>query len=110
AVWLRALLCILKDWLVGKKSYLIVSRSFHPANSPRANRTTELGKELCRQGHTVTVLTPHHSEQTALAAEYGMTMVDLGQDSWPEVPIYFRGKQSMVLRAVRRALLMAIDY
>ncbi|WP_220486493.1 glycosyltransferase [Luteimonas sp. MC1782] len=93
-----------------KKKYLIVSRSFYPANSPRANRTTELAKELCRQGHTVTVLTPHHPEQDALAAEYGMAMADLGQDLWPEVPISFRGKQNMMLRAIRRALLLAIDY
>ncbi|TXK65579.1 glycosyltransferase [Alkalisalibacterium limincola] len=92
------------------KRYLLVSRSFHPGNSPRANRTTELAKELCRQGHLVTVLTPRHPEQEALARQYGMTMVDLAQESWPEIPTSFRGKQNLVLRAVRRALLLAFDY
>ena len=91
---------------MGKKKYLIVSRSFHPANSPRANRTTELAKELCRQGHAVTVLTPHHPEQDALAAEYGITMADLGQDSWPEIPIDFGGKRSRLMRAKKKLQVM----
>tara|TARA_R100000306_G_C4380803_1_gene144224 strand:- start:5526 stop:6629 length:1104 start_codon:yes stop_codon:yes gene_type:complete len=37
------------------KKIVIISRSFYPANNPRANRTTELAKELARQGHRVTV-------------------------------------------------------
>lgn len=37
---------------------LIVSKSFYPNNSPRANRTTQLAKELVRQGNDVTVLIP----------------------------------------------------
>lgn len=36
---------------------MIVSRSFFPEQSPRSFRTTELAKELIRQGHEVTVLT-----------------------------------------------------
>lgn len=34
---------------------IIISRTFFPANNPRANRTTELAKELAAQGHEVTV-------------------------------------------------------
>lgn len=41
-----------------KKKVLIVSRSFYPQNSPRSFRTTELAKELARQGHNVDVLLP----------------------------------------------------
>lgn len=37
---------------------MIVSASFYPLYSPRANRTTELAKELARQGHRVTVVIP----------------------------------------------------
>jgi len=36
---------------------LLVSSSFFPEQSPRAFRTSELAKELARQGHTVSVLT-----------------------------------------------------
>ncbi|MBK6345979.1 MAG: glycosyltransferase [Bacteroidales bacterium] len=43
-----------------KKSILIVSRSFFPLQSPRSFRTTELAKELSRQGHNVTVLTTNN--------------------------------------------------
>ena len=92
------------------KKYLIISRSFYPANSPRANRTTELAKELCRQKHQVTVLTPYDSAQDKLAAEYGMNLVDLGQSSWPEIPTHFRGRSNFVLRAVRRLMTIALSY
>lgn len=92
------------------KKYLIVSRSFFPANNPRANRTCELARELCRQGHHVTVLTPHHHDQDDHAREYGMTMVDLGKDWWPEIPIMWRGKPSLLLRAIRRGLKLTIEY
>lgn len=37
---------------------LIVSGFFYPTNTPRAFRTTELAKELFRQGHSVTVCVP----------------------------------------------------
>ena len=92
------------------KKYLIVSRSFYPANSPRANRTTELAKELCRQGHQVTVLTPHHPDQNEMAKEYGMMLVDLGQDRLPAIPTQFRGRSSLLLRALSRGLWIALDY
>jgi hypothetical protein len=42
---------------MNKKKILIVSMSFHPLNTPRAFRTTELTKELGRQGHEVDILT-----------------------------------------------------
>lgn len=38
-----------------KLNILIISRIIFPVNSPRAFRTTELAKELVRQGHHVTV-------------------------------------------------------
>lgn len=39
---------------------LIISGFFHPINTPRSFRTTELAKELCRQGHNVTVCIPYN--------------------------------------------------
>jgi hypothetical protein len=35
---------------------LIISGSFYPINSPRSHRTTELAKELSRQGHDIKVI------------------------------------------------------
>ena len=96
---------LLNTWAtitVLEKRILMVSSAFFPGNSPRAHRTTELAKELCRQGHHVTVLTPAQRGQNELAGEYGITMLDLGQPSWPAVPIDFHGKLNLVARAVRR--------
>ena len=92
------------------KKYLIVSRSFYPANSPRANRTTELAKELCRQGHQVTVLTPHHPEQDEMAKEYGMKLIDLGENTLPDIPTAWRGRSNLPLRALRRGLSIGLSY
>ncbi len=38
-----------------KQKILIMSRTIHPALSPRSHRATELAKELARQGHNVTL-------------------------------------------------------
>jgi hypothetical protein len=95
---------------MASRKFLIVSQAFYPGNSPRANRTTELAKELCRQGHEVTVLTPHHPEQEALADEYGMGFLDLGSGRWPEIPIFWRGRTNLALRAIRRLLWKFLAY
>lgn len=62
-----------------KKSILIVSRSFYPQNSPRSFRTTELAKELSRQGNEVTVLIPKGPEHDAFAKQHNITIKDLGE-------------------------------
>jgi len=90
--------------------FLIVTRGFFPANSPRAHRATELAKELCRQGHEVTVLTNLCREQSELTDRYGIKFVDLGSGRWPEVPIVWRGKTNLALRAVRRLLWKVLAY
>ncbi|QSS98029.1 glycosyltransferase [Psychroflexus sp. ALD_RP9] len=46
------------------KKILIISKYFYPTNSPRSFRTTELAKELARQGHDVKVITPTFFEQS----------------------------------------------
>lgn len=38
------------------KKILIISRTFYPENSPRSFRTTELAKELARQGNNLLIL------------------------------------------------------
>lgn len=64
------------------KKILIVSHSFHPQNSPRSFRTTELAKELVRQGHKVTVLTPKHQNHEQFGKEHNLVINDLGQPKW----------------------------
>ncbi|MEC5166430.1 glycosyltransferase involved in cell wall biosynthesis [Flavobacterium sp. PL11] len=46
-----------------KKKILIVARTFFPEQSPRSFRTTELAKELARQGHQVDVLLPKNMQE-----------------------------------------------
>ncbi|RPA66588.1 hypothetical protein EF405_20090 [Cyclobacteriaceae bacterium YHN15] len=65
-----------------KKKILIVSRSFYPQNSPRSFRTTELAKELVRQGHQVTVLTPFHPDHKEFSVENNLEFKDLGEVKW----------------------------
>jgi glycosyltransferase involved in cell wall biosynthesis len=43
---------------MNKKKILIVGRTFYPEQSPRSFRTTQLAKELAKQGHKVDVLLP----------------------------------------------------
>lgn len=50
-----------------KKKILIVGRTFSPALTPRAFRTTELAKEFARQGHEVTVVLPKNIEEKIIA-------------------------------------------
>jgi hypothetical protein len=62
------------------KKILIVSRAFHPMNSPRSFRATELAKEIARQGHDVTVLTPRNNEfHNYFENEYDVRIKDLGE-------------------------------
>lgn len=58
---------------------LIVSTSFFPQNTPRSFRTTELVKELCRQGHDVSLATYYSPEEhDGIKEEYGFKIINLG--------------------------------
>ncbi|KAB1063538.1 glycosyltransferase [Salibacter halophilus] len=68
-----------------KKNILIVSGEFHPTQSPRSFRTTELAKELSKQGNNVTVLAPNiDAESYRLADEFGLK-VDNIELSWSKL-------------------------
>lgn len=92
------------------KSILIVSRSFYPMNSPRSFRTTELTKELARQGHKVTVLTPKKTEHTAFELEHSVIIQDLGQPKWKEVNLSGKGPVLLLKRALRRFSQLLLEY
>ena len=56
------------------KNILVVSSGFYPQISPRSFRTTELVKELSRQGHRVTVFTYRdESVHNKFEEEYGIS-------------------------------------
>lgn len=79
-------------------------------NSPRSFRTTELAKELARQGHDVTVLTPKRPEHIVFEQEHNLTIDDLGQPKWKAINLSGKGIALMFKRGLRRGLQVLFDY
>lgn len=92
------------------KKILIISRSFYPLNSPRSFRTTELAKDLARQGHAVTVLTPKKSEHTVFEQQHNLIIDDLGQPKWKDVNLTGKGIALIFRRGLRRGLSIFMEY
>ncbi|MDD2983070.1 MAG: hypothetical protein PHQ74_06750 [Crocinitomicaceae bacterium] len=95
-----------------KKKILVVSSSFFPKNSPRSFRTTELVKELCRQGHDVTLYTIKNNEyHLSIEEEFGVRIKDLGARKLRILNINSGSKiVVLVKRIINRVLLQLIDY
>lgn len=94
-----------------KHKILIVSATFYPLNSPRANRTTELVKELARQGHDVTVLTPKENQyHLQFEEEHRVTIKHLGNRKWKSFSIKGKGMLSFFNRARIRFFLQLFEY
>lgn len=67
------------------KDILIISQTFYPEIAPRSFRTTELAKELARQGHQVTVLLPGNMDSAEIqkwSNEYGVQFQFYGPLTW----------------------------
>ena len=94
------------------KKILIVSTGFYPQISPRSFRTTELVKELSRQGHEVTVYTHRdNSAHTIFENEYKVTIKDLGKLNYKNIAYNKKGKWlSLFNRGLRRVLLLLLEY
>lgn len=92
------------------KKILIISRSFYPMNSPRSFRTTELAKELARQGHEVTVLTPKQQEHIDFAKEHNLNIIDLGGAKWKAIDLTGKGLNLKLKRVFRRLFQLAFQY
>jgi hypothetical protein len=94
------------------KKILVVSSAFYPQISPRSFRTTELVKELSRQGHKVTLYTlMDHTLHPQLAAEWNITIKDLGKLKYPKIDIGSANKWvSLIKRIISRAMLMLFEY
>jgi glycosyltransferase involved in cell wall biosynthesis len=94
------------------KNILIVSNAFYPQNSPRSFRTTELVKELSRQGHRVTVYTLKNKEvHPKIEEAYNITIRDLGKLKFKSVSVNHGNRYiSLFKRAISRSLLMLAEY
>ena len=64
------------------KKIIIVSHAFFPEQSPRSFRATELVKEFCRQGHSVTVMAPHREGMDTLFRDFPVKFRSLGRLNW----------------------------
>jgi hypothetical protein len=91
---------------------LIVSRSFHPENSPRSFRTTELALALRERGHDVTVCIPRNCLPALKEDRFqGLHAIDLGPVSWPDISTSHPNRlAALTKRALRRGLNLLLDY
>jgi hypothetical protein len=91
---------------------LVVSSAFYPENSPRSFRTTELVKELARQGHQVTLYTLKNDKfHVAIEKEFGIEIKNLGTRKLPIIDVVKGPKFfSLLKRIVNRILLQLILY
>ena len=65
---------------MSKKKIIIVSHVLYPAQYPRAYRTTELAKELARQGHEVVVYAAlGNYDYKEFETEFNLTVKDFGR-------------------------------
>lgn len=87
---------------MGNRKILIVSRTFFPANTPRAFRTTELAKEFSAMGCDVTVITPKAAVHEEFEKEYQIKIKDLGKPVWKQVKVSGTGLKRLVLRVKAR--------
>jgi len=93
------------------KRILIVSGTFYPAISPRAFRSTELARELARQGHEVTVCFPTEGKDySSFAIENNLKIMDLGQLKWKGIRLKGGRIELLVRRAFRRGLQLLFEW
>ena len=94
-----------------KNKILLVSGSFYPEISPRSFRTTELAKELARQGHDVTVYIPTQGKNYSLfEKEHCLKIKNIGELKWKAIELK-GGKIELILRRIiRRGLHMLLEW
>jgi glycosyltransferase involved in cell wall biosynthesis len=91
---------------------LVVSLFFYPDLNPRAFRTTELVKELSKQGHEVTLfVVKNESIHNQFEKEHHVTIKDLGKLKFRPISINRFGKYAELLgHILKRLLLMLFEY
>ena len=93
------------------KKILILSSCFYPNISPRSFRTTELAKELAKQGHDVTVyIRKEDYNYEQISTTHGVTIKDYGKFYLKKIQIKGVGVELWLRRAINRILLQFIEY
>ena len=94
-----------------RKRILIVSASFFPENSPRSFRTTELAKELSRQGHSITVCFPTKgNDYSIFESKHNLMIKNLGDLKWKGIDLKGDGRVLILRRGIRRVLLLLFEW
>jgi len=94
-----------------KKKILIVTHGFYPEQNPRSFRATELAKELCRQGHEVSVMAPERPNMELLLQAFPIRFVSLGNLTWKLPKISRMGKIGALFnKAVNRLLPLLFEF
>jgi len=95
-----------------KKKILIVSRSFYPTLCPRAFRTTELAKELARQGHEVKVITSFSTDTNYinLGSRLNIVFKNLGIENYKQLQLKGNNIFDLLKRLFNRLALMAFEF
>ena len=92
------------------KKILIVSNAFYPENSPRSFRTTELAKELVRQGNEVAVVTHPREGTESYCESFGIKFKNLGNLTWPAPKVKGTGIVRLFWRILCRFSLLLFEY
>lgn len=93
------------------KRILIVSASFYPEISPRSFRTTELAKELSKQGHDVTVFVPFNGcDFLSYGKTYNLRFKDIGHLKLQGIEIKGGNAERTIRRFIRRFLSLLFEW
>lgn len=94
-----------------QKRILLVSDAFYPEISPRSFRTTELARELYRQGYDVTVISKYrNTDYNTFLQEYPIHFRMWRKHILPEVPVIKKKPLSYLTRAISRFLSVLFMY
>ncbi len=94
-----------------KRRILIVSGAFLPDISPRSYRTTELAKELARQGHDVTVIIPLNGHNYhSFEKEHELKIKSIGTLKWKDIKLKGGKIELLFRRVLKRVLKMVFEW
>ncbi len=95
---------------MSNKNLLIVSNAFYPENSPRSIRTTELAKELVKQGHQVTLVSHPKPGVEEHCKQNGIFFKTLESITYPIPKVKGSGVVRLFWRAITRLSSLLLEY
>ncbi len=94
-----------------KRNILLVSNGFYPEISPRSYRVTELAKEFCRQGHSVTVICKYREhDYTEFLSQYPIKLKMWKKPVFKTIPSHSNKVLAIISGIITRVLLMFFEY